>query len=164
MFNFKEHSTVKWKPTITTPMHALIVCRLDPQLDETGLAIYLLENGIPFDTLQLSTMLSWSPLSTHPPLILPSHNTDYESFWQQCHVIFKQPRGLESFWCAGDIQVTYRGHTGDMSCHKNMRWKMPLVWHVRELAWMFPRVVQHKKHNKTRKFVKLGTQQLDTFL
>jgi hypothetical protein len=100
MFDFKEHSTVKWKLTVTTPMHALVVCRIDPQLDETGLAIYLLENGIPFHTLQLSTTLSRSPPSTHPPLVLPSRNADYvfslqdyENFRQQCHVIFKQPRG-----------------------------------------------------------------------
>ena len=100
MFDFKEHGTVKWKLTVTTPMHTLLVCRLDPQLDETGLAYYLLENGIPFHTLQLATTLSRSPLSTHPPLILPSRKADYvfslqdyESFRQQCHVIFKQARG-----------------------------------------------------------------------
>src|SRR5271168_1605600 len=64
MFDFKEHGTVKWKLTVTTPMHTLLVCRLDPQLDETGLAYYLLENGIPFHTLQLATTLSRYPLST----------------------------------------------------------------------------------------------------
>jgi hypothetical protein len=100
MFDFKEHSTVKWKLTVTTPAHALLICRLDSQLDESGLAHYLLQNGIPFHTLQLSTTLSQSPLSTHPPLVIPFRNADYvftwrdyEAFRQQCHVIFKQARG-----------------------------------------------------------------------
>src|SRR5271168_1246968 len=100
MFDFGKHSTVKWKLTVTTPAHALLICRLDPQLDEISLAHYLLENGIPFHTLQASTTLSRSPLSTHPPLVIPSRNADYEFSWrdyeafrQQCHVIFKQARG-----------------------------------------------------------------------
>lgn len=100
MFDFKNHSTVKWKLTATTPAHALLICRLDSQLDESGLAYYLLGNGIPFHTLQLSTTLSRSPISTHPPLFVPSRSADYvftwrdyEAFRQQCHVIFKHPRG-----------------------------------------------------------------------
>ena len=97
MFDFDKHSTVKWKLTLMTPAHVLLICCLDPDLDEISLACYLLENGIPFHTLQASSMLSQSPLSTHPPLVIPSHNTDYEFtcwdykvFWQQCHVIFRQ--------------------------------------------------------------------------
>ncbi|KAF8812973.1 hypothetical protein BYT27DRAFT_7251316 [Phlegmacium glaucopus] len=100
MFNFKTYSTVQWKLTVKTPAHALLVCRLDSQLDESGLAYYLLENGIPFHTLQLSTTLSRSPISTHPPLIIPFRSAnyvftwkDYEAFRQQCHVIVKQARG-----------------------------------------------------------------------
>jgi hypothetical protein len=100
MFDFDKDSTVKWKLTVTTPAHALLLCRLDPQLDEIGLARYLLENGIPFHTLQASTTLSRSPLSNHPPLVIPTRNADYEFSWrdyeafrQQCHVIFKQARG-----------------------------------------------------------------------
>ena len=38
MFDFKEHSTVKWKLTVKTAAHALLVCQLDPKIDETGLA------------------------------------------------------------------------------------------------------------------------------
>ena len=74
-------------------------CRFFGCIDQTC-KHYLLENGIPFHTLQLSTTLSWSSLSTHPPLILPSCNADYvfslqdyEIFRQHCHVIFKQPHG-----------------------------------------------------------------------
>ena len=100
MFNFDKDSTVKWKLTVTTPAHALLLCCLDPQLDEIGLAHYLLENGIPFHTLQASTTLSRSPLSNHPPLVIPTRNAnyefswrDYEAFQQQCHIIFKQVRG-----------------------------------------------------------------------
>jgi hypothetical protein len=100
MFDFREHSTVKWKLTVKTGMHALLVCRLDPQLDETGLAYYLLENGIPFYTLQLRATLGPSPVSTHPPFVIPFRNydyvyswRDYESFRQRCHVIFKEARG-----------------------------------------------------------------------
>lgn len=66
MFDFDKHSTVKWKLTVTTPAHTLLLCRLDAQLDEIGLARYLLENGIPFHTLQASATLSRSPLPTHP--------------------------------------------------------------------------------------------------
>ena len=100
MFDFKERSTVKWKLTVTKASHALLVCRLDSQLDESNLAYYLLQNGIPFHTLQLSNTLSRTPISRHPPLVVPFHcanyiftSWDYEAFRQQCHVIFKQPRG-----------------------------------------------------------------------
>ncbi|KAF8805256.1 hypothetical protein BYT27DRAFT_7297597 [Phlegmacium glaucopus] len=100
MFDFKTYSTVQWKLTVKMPAHALLVCRLDSQLDESGLAYYLLENGIPFHTLQLSTTLSRSPISTHPPLIIPFRSAnyvftwkDYKAFRQQCHVIIKQARG-----------------------------------------------------------------------
>ena len=100
MFDFKDRSTVKWKLTVTTAAHALLVCRLDSQLDESDLAYYLLQNGIPFHTLQLSTTLSRSPISRHPPFVIPFRPAkydftwrDYEAFRQQCHVIFNQPRG-----------------------------------------------------------------------
>ena len=100
MFDFKERSTVKWKLTVRTASHALLVCRLDPQFDESDLAYYLLQNGIPFHTLQLSTTLSRSPISKHPPLVIPFRSADYvftsrdyEAFRQQCHVILRQPRG-----------------------------------------------------------------------
>ena len=100
MFDFKDCSTVKWKLTVTTAAHALLVCRLESELDESDLAYYLLQNGIPFHTLQLSTTLSRSPISRHPPLVIPSRPAeynftlrDYEAFRQQCHVIFNQPRG-----------------------------------------------------------------------
>ena len=100
MFDFKERSTVKWKLTVKTASHALLVCRLDPQLDESDLAYYLLQNGIPFHTLQLSTTLSRSPISRHPPLVIPRRpadyvftSRDYEAFRQQCHAILRQPRG-----------------------------------------------------------------------
>ena len=71
MFDFKECSTVKWKLTVKTASHALLVCRLDSQFDESDLAYYLLQNGIPFHTLQLSTTLSRSPISRHPPWSYP---------------------------------------------------------------------------------------------
>ena len=100
MFDFKDSSTVEWKLTVKTASHALLVCRLDSQLDESDLANYLLRNGIPFHTLQLSTTLSRSPIARHPPLVIPFRPAehaftwrDYEAFRQQCHVIFKQPRG-----------------------------------------------------------------------
>ena len=100
MFDFKDRSTVKWKLTVTKASHALVVCRLDSQFDESDLAYHLLQNGIPFHTLQLSTTLSRSPISRHPPLVIPFRPAnyeftwrDYEAFQQQCHVILKQPRG-----------------------------------------------------------------------
>ena len=100
MFDFKDRSTVKWKLTVTTASHALLVCRLDSQFDESDLAYYLLQNGIPFNTLQLSATLSRSPIPKHPPLVIPSRPAnytftlrDYEAFRQQCHVILTQPRG-----------------------------------------------------------------------
>jgi hypothetical protein len=100
MFDFKERSTVKWKLTLKTAAHALLVCRLDPHLDESDLAYYLWQNGIPFHTLQLSTTLGRSPISRHPPLIIPFRPAnyvftwrDYEAFRHQCQVIFSQPRG-----------------------------------------------------------------------
>jgi hypothetical protein len=100
MFDFKDRSTVKWKLTVTTASHALLVCRLDSKFDESELAYYLLRNGIPFHTLQLSTTLSRSSISSHPPPVIPFRPADYiftwrdyEAFRQQCHVILKQPRG-----------------------------------------------------------------------
>jgi len=100
MFDFKDRSTVKWKLTVKTASHALLVCRLDSQFDESDLAYYLLQNGIPFHTLQLSSTLSRSPISRHPPLVIPFRPADYvftwrdyEAFRQQCHVFLKQPRG-----------------------------------------------------------------------
>jgi hypothetical protein len=100
MFDFKDRSTVEWKLTVKTASHALLVCRLDSQFDESDLAYYLLQNGIPFNTLQLSTTLSRSPIPKHPPLVIPFRLADYtftlrdyEAFREQCHVILTQPRG-----------------------------------------------------------------------
>lgn len=99
MFDFKDRSTVKWKLTVKTASHALLVCRLDSQLDESDLSYYLLQNGIPFHTLQLSSTLSRSPISRHPPLVIPFRPAeyvytwqDYDAFREQCLVILDQPR------------------------------------------------------------------------
>lgn len=112
MFDFKDQSTVKWKLTVKTAAHALLVCRLDLQLDESDLAYYLLQKGIPFHTQQLSTTLSWSPISRHPPLIIPFHPAnyvftwqDYEAFRHQCQVVSNQPHSCAALlrgyypWC-----------------------------------------------------------------
>jgi hypothetical protein len=100
MFDFKDRSTVEWKLTVKTAAHALLVCRLDSHLDESDLAYYLLQNGIPFHTLQLSTTLSRSPIFRHPPLVIPFRpanyvftTRDYQAFRKQCQIIFSQPRG-----------------------------------------------------------------------
>ena len=100
MFDFKDRSTVKWKLTLKTASHALLVCRLDLQLDESDLAYYLLQNGIPFHTLQLSSTLSRAPNSRHPPFVIPFRSAnyvftwrDYDAFREQCLAVLNQPRG-----------------------------------------------------------------------
>ena len=83
-----------------TVAHALLVCQLDSEFNECNLAYHLLQNGIPFHTLQLSTTLSRSPISRQPPLVIPFRPADYvftwrdyEAFRQQCHVVLKEARG-----------------------------------------------------------------------
>ena len=100
IFDFKSASTVPWKLTVTTAAHALLVCRLDDVWLEESLVRFLLDNGIPFHTLQLSSTLPRSLPTTLPPLCLPfrSHDhiftwRDYCAFRQRCHDIFRQPRG-----------------------------------------------------------------------
>lgn len=100
MFDFQHSSTVEWKVTTTTAAHALLVCRLDECWKETDIVFFLLENGIPFHTLQPSHSLPRSPLSTLPPLVVPFRPAnysftwrDYAAFRQQCHDVLRQPRG-----------------------------------------------------------------------
>ncbi len=47
MFDFRERSTVKWKLTVTTAAHALLVCRLHADLEEKDIALYLVQQRDP---------------------------------------------------------------------------------------------------------------------
>ncbi len=68
MFDFGTGSSQKWKLATITAKHALMICRLDPQMREDEIAHFLVTRGIPFRTLQASnTLLRTPPRNTHPP-------------------------------------------------------------------------------------------------
>ena len=99
MFDFQEHATVQWKLTLTTASHALLVCHLHSELQERDLALYLLQKGIPFYTLQ-----DWETLPLRSPCSqsLWEHRfrpekyiftlRDYVAHVAQCSVFLQQPR------------------------------------------------------------------------
>ena len=100
MFDFGPESTVPWKLTVKSASHVLLICRLDLGWKERQLAEFLLTNGIAFHTLQTSSSLRRSLISTHPPLVIPRRPSkhlftiqDYQAFKEQSHVILKQCRG-----------------------------------------------------------------------
>ena len=100
MFDFGRDSTVDWHLTVKTAAHVLVICRLDERFRECQLAEFLLTNGIPFNTLKKASLVTTSPVSTHPnPVLLrrPAMHKfsmhDYQAYRDQCHVILKQPRG-----------------------------------------------------------------------
>ncbi|KJA21984.1 hypothetical protein HYPSUDRAFT_202479 [Hypholoma sublateritium FD-334 SS-4] len=98
MFDFQEHSTVQWKLTLTTASHALLVCRLSPELQERDIALYLLQNGIPFYTLQdwetIPLRPSYDQRCIHPSRPFKYNFTlrDYVAYVAQCYVLLCQPR------------------------------------------------------------------------
>ena len=108
MFDFKNASTVPWNLTVKTAAHALIVCRLNDNWSVEDIVQYLLDNGIPFHTLQQSFSLPRSPFTSLPSLVLPFRPAgytftwrDYCAFRQHCHDIFKQPRGRAALMRGG---------------------------------------------------------------
>ncbi len=99
MFNFHERSTVKWKLTVTSATHALLVCRLHSDFKEKDIALYLLRRGIPFYTLQESTTLHPVLHGTEQPTQRPvrpiDHKftlLDYTAYLDQCRVLMQQKR------------------------------------------------------------------------
>ncbi len=98
MFDFRERSTVKWKLTVTTAAHALLVCRLHADLEEKDIALYLVRRGIPFYTLQDATTLHQIPPIKKPmrhsvrPVDHGFTLLDYTAYLNQCRVLMQQKR------------------------------------------------------------------------
>lgn len=68
LFDFGAKQSVPWKIVIKDAVNALLVCRLDPQLNDYAVAFALLQRGIGF-----STVLSFSEATR--PCLLPSNPT-----------------------------------------------------------------------------------------
>ena len=99
MFNFHERSTVKWKLTVTSATHALLVCRLHSDFKEKDIALYFLRRGIPFYTLQESNTLHRVLHDTEKPSQRPVRPVDhkftlldYTTYLDQCRVLMQQKR------------------------------------------------------------------------
>ena len=99
MFNFHERSTVKWKLTVTTAAHALLICRLHASFEEKDIALYLVRRGIPFYTLQDATTLPQVPPVKEKPMQRPVRSLghdftllDYTAYLNQCQVLMQQKR------------------------------------------------------------------------
>ncbi|KDR71678.1 hypothetical protein GALMADRAFT_143482 [Galerina marginata CBS 339.88] len=63
MFDFGSGRTKKWMFTVTSAAVALTVCRLDNTYTDSDLAVYFLQCGMSFRTMQLSSSLSRAPYS-----------------------------------------------------------------------------------------------------
>ncbi len=99
MFDFREYSTVKWKLTVTSAAHALLICRLHTSFEEKDIALYLVRRGIPFYTLQDATTLHQvSPIKEKPmqrPIRPLGHDftlLDYTAYLDQCRLLMQQKR------------------------------------------------------------------------
>ena len=94
------NSNVPWKLAVKTALDALVICRLDQNLDEHGIVEFLLTNGIPFHTLRPSRMVLRTPNVSRPcllPLRRPKdykfESRDYLAYQERCHTILNNPRG-----------------------------------------------------------------------
>lgn len=114
MFDFKDRRTVKWNLTMTTAAHAIMVCRLDPQLSEADLALYLARRGIPFRTLQKADTLvhlkegptrNLSAIPKRPPKYIFTMK-DYTAYLEQRLVILRGPRSRVALMKGGYIWRT----------------------------------------------------------
>lgn len=99
MFDFLDHSTIKWKLTLRTAAHALLVCCLHPELWEQDIAMYLVRSGIPFYTLQdVETLAQVSSALVSPwshPFCPANHVftlADYVVYHDDCSEILAQPQ------------------------------------------------------------------------
>lgn len=111
MFDFgHETSQEKWKLTMTSAAHALMVCRLDPRFNVRDITRYLLNHGIPFRTLQLSSTLQRAPVRSASlakyPVRLPGHvftTEDYRSYRDRCSDMLKRPRARIALMMGGHM-------------------------------------------------------------
>lgn len=76
MFDFGTDGIATWKLAVTSASDALIICRLDPEWDEVAIALFLLQNGIPFHTLQSThfVLLNTSLIKSTTVFILKMRN------------------------------------------------------------------------------------------
>ncbi len=119
MFDFRELSTVKWKLTVTTAAHALLVCRLHANFEEKDIALYLVRRGIPFHTLQDATTLHHITLIKEKPM---QHSVrpfchgftllDYTAYLDRCRVLMQQKR-LRAALLRGGLSLE-GGYIGDV--------------------------------------------------
>ncbi|KDR65597.1 hypothetical protein GALMADRAFT_148555 [Galerina marginata CBS 339.88] len=100
MFDFKDKATVKWNLTVYSAYHAMIICRLDPNMNEEDIALFLLGNGMLFRTFRLKSTLEYKEDRYTPPAVPTTENKrkfeyeDYQSSIQRAHaVLAHNPRG-----------------------------------------------------------------------
>ncbi len=78
MFDLAAGSSQKWKLATTTARHALMICRLDPQMREDEIARFLVTRGVPFRTLQSSTTLPRTPFIPQMTIKTPYRPSGYQ--------------------------------------------------------------------------------------
>ena len=98
LFDFEQAATVPWKVSVSRPVSALFICRLDPAYNDVDIARALLERGIPFRTLLPLRPITPSPSrsSPSPPIRLPGYKftkDDYVAYLHQRAVILHGCRG-----------------------------------------------------------------------
>ncbi|CAA7270753.1 unnamed protein product [Cyclocybe aegerita] len=110
LFDFGARATEPWKICMMSVSHALMLCRLDLQWKEYELAHYLVQNGIPFRTLQLSSTVRRAPivskLQQKHPFHPPSYTftiDDYHAYLDRCGELLKSPHGRAALLTGGYI-------------------------------------------------------------
>ncbi|KAG6905969.1 hypothetical protein DXG01_016612 [Tephrocybe rancida] len=110
MFDFRKTAQASWSLAMMSAADALMVCRLDPSLNEHQLASYLLLHGIPFKTLLPSHLAKQALRGPPPPCTIPirlsgtSFSTkDYDSYAELRAQILQQPRARAALLRGGFI-------------------------------------------------------------
>lgn len=100
MLDLGLNASAPWKLAMKNAADALMVCRLDQNLNEYGIVDFLLTNGIGFHTLQPSGTVLRAPGASRPSLAplsrLEGHKFaghDYIAYREHCHAIISHPRG-----------------------------------------------------------------------
>uniref|UniRef100_A0A8H7XJE8 Uncharacterized protein n=1 Tax=Psilocybe cubensis TaxID=181762 RepID=A0A8H7XJE8_PSICU len=111
MFHFGSDRTMKWNLAVASASAAATICRLDARWSETEIAHFLLQHGIPFHTLQLSSDALWyqplgpKPIKQRHPT-RPSHYkfdvTDYAVYRERsAQVLLHNPAGRAALMAGG---------------------------------------------------------------
>ncbi|KXN83493.1 hypothetical protein AN958_01350 [Leucoagaricus sp. SymC.cos] len=110
MFDLAGSATVHWSLAVYSAPATLFICRLDEKMHKEDVVMELVNNGIPFQTLQRKDTLAHAPVDRIAPLLVPWHlndhifdSTDWEFYRKQCRAVMLLQRARAALLRSGFV-------------------------------------------------------------